>query len=201
MQTVLLEKKAIKAAIQGAWLKAIELNNQILVQNPQNIPALNRLAKAHWETGNLTATKKIYQKVLKIDQYNPIATKNLKRLTGKTKKSVVGSKKLPSAEVFLEEPRKTKIVQVIRLTSPQRLAEIDSGSEVILVPKKHFIAVTRQDGVQLGSLPEDLSRRLIPLIKEGNRYEAFVKKIERHNLEILIREISRGRRFKDLPSF
>lgn len=201
MDIVISEKKAIEAAIQGAWQKAIEINSKILKKEPQNIAALNRLARAYWETGDLTVSKKIYQKVLKLDQSNPIALKNLKRLTDKGKKSRAESKKLPAAEIFLEEPRKTKVVQVTRLTSPQRLAEIDSGDEVILVPKKRFIAVTHQNGVHLGSLPEDISLRLIPFIKGGNRYEAFVKKVDRHNLEILIREISRGHRFKDLPSF
>ncbi|HUS60298.1 MAG TPA: hypothetical protein VMX76_02870 [Nevskiaceae bacterium] len=201
MDTALLEEKAIEAAIQGAWQKAIDLNNKILKKNVKNIPALNRLARACWETGNLASTKKIYQKVLKFDQCNPIATKNLKRLANRGKSSTAKSKKLPSSEVFLEEPRKTKLVQVIRLTSPQRLAEIDSGDEVFLVPKKRFITVANQNDVHLGSLPEDLSQRLIPLIRGGNHYKAFVKKVEYNKLEILIREISRSQRFKNLPSF
>lgn len=201
MDIALLEKKAIEAAVRGAWQKAIDLNSKILKKNAKNIPALNRLARAYWETGNLASTKKIYQKVLKFDQYNPIATKNLKRLANRGKNSSAKSKKLLSPEVFLEEPRKTKLVQVIRLTSPQRLAEIDNGDEVFLVLRKRFITVANQNGVHLGSLPEDLSQKLTPLIRSGNRYKAFVKNAEYNKLEILIREISRSQRFKNLPSF
>jgi len=201
METAFLEKSAIEAASQGTWQKAIELNQKILKNNPQNIPALNRLARAFGETGNLILAKKIYQKVLTIDKYNPIATKNLKRLADKRKKIPGGTKQLPSAEVFLEEPRKTKVVRVIRLTSPQILAEIDSGDKVVLTAKKRFIAVNRPDGIHLGCLPEDLSQRLSLFIRGGNRYEAFVKNVDRQHLEILIREISRGQRYQNSPSF
>lgn len=202
MSTAIWEKEAIQAATQGAWKKAIEFNQKILKLEPQNIPALNRLARAFLEAGNLATTEKIYQKVLKIDQYNPIALKNLKRLTGKNKQTSSAKEKKPVlAEVFLEEPRKTKIVRLVRLTSAQRLAEIDSGDEVKLVPKKRLVGIISENEIYLGCLPEDLSQRLTTFINGGNRYRAFVKTVERNLLEILIKETHRSSRFKNRPSF
>ncbi|PJE68555.1 hypothetical protein COU96_03205 [Candidatus Shapirobacteria bacterium CG10_big_fil_rev_8_21_14_0_10_38_14] len=202
MNTAVWEKEAIDAATQGTWKKAIELNQKILKSEPRNIAALNRLARAFLETGNLTATKKAYQKVLKFDQYNPIALKNLKRLTGKNNQNSSLKRKKPvSTEAFLEEPRKTKMVQVVRLTSAQRLAEVDSGDEVMLAAKKRFVAVMNENNIHLGCLPEDISRRLITFISGGNRYRAFVKTVDRNHLEILIKETHRSKRFQNRPSF
>lgn len=202
MNTAVWESQAIKAALTGAWKKAIELNKRILKAEPQNIAALNRLARAFLENDNPATAKKTYQKVLKIDQYNPIALKNLKRLPGKkTQTSKKNEKKSVSAVAFLEEPRKTKIVSLVRLASAQQLAEIDSGDEVLLTPKKRFIAATNQNHTYLGALPEDLSQRLIAFFKGGNRYQAFVKSIDRNHLEVIIKEIHRAARFKNRPSF
>ena len=203
MKTANWEKKAIEAAGRGSWQRAIEINQKILKAQPRNIAALNRLGRAFLESGNLAAAKKSYQKVIKVDRYNPIALKNLKRLTGKKKQFSLTPKKgrLVSAKDFLEEPRKTKLVSVVRLTSAQRLAEINSGDIVKLVCKKRFVAVLSQSGLHLGCLPEDLSRRLITFIKGGNRYLALVKTVERNLLEILIKETYRCRKFKNQPSF
>ena len=151
MSIAIWEKEAIQAATQGVWKKAITLNQKILKLEPQNIPALNRLARAFLKTNNLITMKKTYQKVLKLDQYNPIALKNLKRLIGKKKQTLpLREGQSASVEAFLEEPRKTKVVRMVRLTSAQRLAEVDSGDEVKIVPKKRFIPVFSQNNIYLG---------------------------------------------------
>tara|TARA_Y100000310_G_C20326157_1_gene643097 strand:- start:4 stop:627 length:624 start_codon:yes stop_codon:yes gene_type:complete len=203
MDTASLEKQAIQAAINGNWQQAIELNQKILKQKPENIASLNRLAKAFWQTGDLASTKKTYQKSLKIDQYNLIAQKNLKRLADQRKKRTqeISQNSVLTADFFIGEPGKSKVVKLLRLTSPKILAELHTGDQVLLTPKKHFIAVNKEDKTYLGSLPEDLSQRLISLIKGGNRYEAFVKAVDRQDLEIFIKEIFRSRQFRNLPSF
>lgn len=197
------EKQAITAATVGAWEKAIEINQKILSSQPQNVPALNRLARAFWENRQIKKARETYQRVLKIDQYNPIAIKNLKRLSGKKELATANhQKKKPTiSEAFLEEPRKSKLIRVIRLTSAQRLAEIDSGDEVKLTPKNRFVAVTSHQNIHLGCLPEDISRRLITFIKGGNQYRAFVKTVTRNSLEVMVKEAYRSSKFKNQPSF
>lgn len=202
-ETVQLEQQAIKAAMKGAWDQAIELNRKILKLEPENTAALNRLARAFWEKGNLASSKKHYRKVLSIDRYNTIASKNLKRLADQkiAKPKKEAQKKTTEGAVFLEEPGKTKVVKLVRLTSPNVLSELDSGDEVLLAPKTHAISVTSADKTYLGKIPDDLSHRLLRLIKGGNQYQAFVKAVDRQNLEIFIREIKRAPKYHNFPSF
>jgi hypothetical protein len=53
----------------------------------------------------------------------------------------------------------------------------------------------------LGAIPDDISFRLIRCLKAGNTYHIFIKNISKNNLNIFIREISRGTRLKNQPSF
>lgn len=201
--TALLEKEAIKAAMKGAWDQAIELNQKILKLEPKNISALNRLARAFWEKGNLALARKGYRQVLLLEPYNTIANKNLKRLADLKKGAPKGKIKKGTTQgtIFLEEPGKTKVVKLVRLATPALLSELDSGDEVWLAPKKHTISVTNPEGVYLGTIPDDLSYRLLRFIRGGNQYQAFVKAVDRQNLQIFIRETKRAPRFRNRPSF
>lgn len=198
-EAALLERQAIKAALKGAWEQAIEVNQKILKLNPKNMAALNRLGQAFWKAGNLDAAKKSYQKVLKVDRYNTIATKNLKRL-GDQKKAAP-QKGNPKQVAFLEEPGRTKIVKLVRLAGPAALSELNSGDELLLEPKRHIISVTTPDKTYLGSLPDDLSHRLLRFLKGGNQYQVLVKSVERQTLEVFIREEKRAKKFANVPSF
>ncbi len=198
-----LEKEAIKASSQGVWNIAIDLNHQILKFRPENIPALNRLARALWEKGEHHQAKKIYQKSLTIDPFNLIASKNLQRLNDH--KTSVKLKNNPAKSVnkaiFLEEPGRTKVVKLVRIASVHALSTVDCADEVYLIPKKRLVCIETCDQTYLGSLPEDLSYRLLRLIKAGNRYHAFVKVVDRKNLEIFIREVKRASKYQSHPSF
>lgn len=198
-----LEEQAIKAALNQNWLKAIEINRKIHKDNPKDIPALNRLGRAFWEMGQIDEANKAYKQAIKIDPFNPIANKNLKRLTGARKRTHKNSKNdfVNSGKVFLEEPGKTKLVRLTRLSSPQILSGLDSGDPVFLLIKKRLVSVLDGSKNYLGSIPEDLSQRLIKLIKGGNQYQGFVKSVDRQKLEVFIREVSRSRKFIDTPSF
>lgn len=198
-----LEEQAIKAALNQNWLKAIEINRKIHKDNPKDIPALNRLGRAFWEMGKIDEANKAYKQAIKIDPFNPIANKNLKRLTGAKKRPHKNSKNdfVNSGKVFLEEPGKTKLIRLTRLSSPQILSELDSGDPVFLLIKKRLVSVLDSSKNYLGSIPEDLSQRLIKLIKGGNQYQGFVKSVDRQKLEVFIREVSRSRKLADTPSF
>lgn len=185
----------------GSWDDAISYNKKVLQQFPKNIAALNRLARAYCEKGDLKRARKAYKKVLSIDQYNPIATRNLKRISdnnlGETREVAENS---PCSNIFLEEPGKTKIVSVVRLTSAEKLATIDCGDQVFLTTRNHYVVVAGKNDLHLGSLPEDISQKLIMRIQGGNRYLAFVKAVEKNKLEIMVREVYRSPRFQKCPS-
>ena len=195
-----LEKQAIQAANNGNWQKAIKLNQELINDNHKNIPALNRLARAYWELGKINQAQKTYRQVLTHDPYNPIASKNLQRLGKKSKKSQQ-KKTYLSGNLFIEEPGKTKTIKLIRLASSQVLSDLSNGQRVKLVPKKRAISVTNEENVYLGTVPDNLSIRLIKFIKGGNRYQVSVKAVDRYHLEIFVREVFRSSRFHNLPSF
>ncbi len=200
MVTNNLEKQAVQAAIKGTWAKAVEINRQLLKDDPENIGALNRLARAQRELNEIAQAQKIYKKVLTIDRYNPIATKNLQRLV-KGKKKSGQTKTIHTSNLFLEEPGKTKTIKLIRLASAEVLAELNSGQIVKLEPKERSISIITENGAYLGSIPDDLSSRLIKLIKGGNQYKVIVKGVARQHLEVFIRETFRSKRLHNLSSF
>lgn len=204
MTTTALEEQAVKAALTQNWLKAVEINKKILKDSPQNIAALNRLGRAYWETGKITQAIQNYKKVLKFDSLNPIANKNLKRLAkgGRVKKQANKKNNFTLVgEIFLEEPGKTKMVKLVRLAPPSILAQLDNADPVVMTVKKRTVSIFSEGGNYLGAIPEDLSIRLIRLIKGGNQYQSFIKSVDHQKLEIFIREVFRAKKFFNNPSF
>jgi len=201
---------AINAALSNDWATAIKVNKELLGKNSQDIEAVNRLGRAYLELGKLELAKQTYQKVLQIDPYNLIALKNLKRLAkvrtnGKVTNGLPNNceenGKNHNNQAFLAEPGKTKLANLVKLTTPTQLSLLCSGDEVFLLPKNHSIAVYDTNNQYLGALPDDLSHHLIPLIRGGNKYQVFVKRIAANALQVFIRETSRSKKFVNLPSF
>jgi tetratricopeptide (TPR) repeat protein len=206
-QSTKLHHQAIAAALNSKWDEALLLNQQIIDTDANNIDALNRLGRAHFELGNLTESKKIYQHALKQDPYNQIASKFIKRIEAFDKKGIKPSdmkSKTPlhiSSDLFIEEPGKTKVVNLMKVAEPQKLSMLDCGVEVQLILKKNGITVTDMDDEYLGVLPDDLSHHMQRLIEGGNKYQSFIKTTKTNSLTILIRELHRSARFKNQPSF
>lgn len=195
-----LAQKAVSAAISGSWKQAAEINKQILKDNPKDVDALNRLARAFAELGNLVSARKTAKKVLKLDQFNTIATKSLEKWKGLRKGETY--KSVPSsAQAFLEEPGKTKIVPLLHLGDAKVIAKLDAGDEVKLNPHGHRISITTVDGKYLGRLADDLSARLRKLIRYGNEYRVYVKSTGKNDLKIFVRETKRVEQLSDIPSF
>jgi tetratricopeptide (TPR) repeat protein len=196
-----LAQKAVSAALSGKWEEAIKVNSEILKNNSKDLDALNRLAKAYAELGKIKKAKEISQKVLKIDPFNPIATKCLAKWKAGGVNEGGGCSLYSKAEAFLEEPGKTKIVSLLHLGDAGIIAKLGSGDEVKFMPFSHRISVTTFDGKYIGRLPDDLSARLRTLLKCGGEYQILIKSTDPQEVKIFIRELKRSPRFKDMPSF
>lgn len=209
---------AIEEALRRNWHKAIELNKAILKENPHNIEALNRLAFALSESGRIKEAKHVYNKVLTLNRFNPIALKNIKRialLKGKKYTLVKEKKSKPHqlndslatarnnsfSGLFLEEVGKTKVVSLIHIAEAKIISTLHPTNPVILVARRRGITITTADGVYIGALPDDIARRLYVLITGGNRYEAYMKSVDRNEISIFIRELVRQKKFRNQPSF
>lgn len=199
-----LYQKAIDAALDSKWEEALKINKKIIKLDPQNVDALNRQAKACIELGKPNLAKKYYSQVLKIDPYNPIALKNLKIIKsfkpdGQNFVSNYHSRLSPS--LFLQEPGKTKIINLLKVAEPQKLSLIFCGMKVEMAIKNRKITIVDSNGNYLGVLPDDINYHLLRLLKGGNKYELFVKSIRVNSLSVIIKETFRSKRFKNQPSF
>ncbi len=192
---------AIQTALAGDWDGAIKINEELLVENPNDIDTMNRLAFAWSSMGNIKKAKAVYQQVLDIDEHNPIATRNIKRLNGSDGKQFTSAAPLTFSNLFIEEPGKTKVVELINLADKKTLTMFRSGEKVELQTKRMKIFVMSQQKHFIGMLPDDLGKRLIKLIEAGNQYETFIKSSQENKVIIFIREVKRVSKFKNQPSF
>ncbi len=195
-----LAQKAVSFALSGDWEQAVIINKEILKTNPKDIDALNRLARAYAEQGNMVLARKTANKVIKLDPFNKIALKSFTKWKGlKNGDTIVSGPS--SAQAFLEEPGKTKIITLIHLGDATLLVKIDSGDEVNLNPFSHRISVNTNDGKYIGRLADDISARIRKLISLGYEYQAFVKSSDSKGVRVLVREIKRPEKYTDVSTF
>lgn len=202
-----LKVQAINTALVGDWKKAVFLNQALLKETPGDIETLNRLAFAFSVLGRTRMAKLTYQKVLEIDSQNPIALRNLKRLSG-VKLTVKKAKDLEDLlmqrqplAIFLEEHGKTKVIELLNVAQHQTISRLIIGEPIQLRIKRSKIFVLNGNGQYIGMLPDDISRRLITFIKAGSQYQSCIKSLENRSVSIFIRETKRSSRFKNQPSF
>lgn len=191
---------AVNLALAGKWNDAVNANLEVLKTNPEDTEALCRLARAYAELGKIEDARYATNKVLSIDPTNQIAGKFLEKL--KLAKSITSSVSSPTCtESFLEEPGKTKIIQLMNISGPENFINLDPGEEVKLVPYTHRVAVTTIDGRYIGRLPDDFSARIKFLLKRGNKYQTLIKSVSTKEITIFIREIEKSPDMDGSPSF
>ncbi len=198
--------QAIQTALTGDWNTAILLNKKILKENPNDIETLNRLGLACMVVGKIKDAKSAYQKVLSLDNQNPIALKNVKRLTNLHKTNGKTSLEVPLMSqhittMFLEENGKTKVIELVNVAEPKVISHLMTGEGVMLHVKRLKIFVLDGKKQYVGMLPDDIGKRLIKFLKGGNTYETCVKAVVNHRVAIFIKETKQASRFKNQPSF
>jgi tetratricopeptide (TPR) repeat protein len=204
-----LHRLAIDAALKCQWSEALEINKQIIKLEPENVDCLNRLAKAYMELGKYALAKKTYEDALKLDPYNTIAEKNIKKVASFKKNGTNGhANGLDSSQsmglhpdFFLEEPGTTRMVNLIKCAEPAKLLTLSPGQVVNLVTKNKAVYITDGHNQYLGVLPDDTGFHLRKLISGGNKYMSLIKSIKSNGLTILIKEIYRSKKFKNQASF
>lgn len=195
-----LKTQAIQIALTGDWEKAILLNEELLKQDPKDTETLNRLAFAQTALGKISQAKETYEKVLKIDPLNPIASRGLKRLNTPGNHSTGIPTRLVS-NMFLEESGKTKIVNLVNTAPAKVIRNLQIGQRVMLCKKRMKIFVQAEEKEFIGMLPDDLGKRLIKFLDGGNLYESYVKSASDHGVSIFIKEVKRVTKFKNQPTF
>lgn len=197
------ESQAIEAALAGNWEKAEELNTAILQRDAENLPAHLRLGYALLQLDKLQEASEQYKKVLTLQPKHNIAEEHLAKISillQKNKKR--GTRQAPyEPSLFLEIPGKTRTVHLVNLGQKEDLAGVNVGQEVFLHKKRRKLEVRTTDDDYLGSLPDDISKRLTYFIQEGSQYRAYIKESDFSTVVLFIREISKGTSVRQYPSF
>ncbi|MFH1169155.1 MAG: tetratricopeptide repeat protein [Chloroflexota bacterium] len=188
----LRSKQAIALAMQGRWREAVEVNQSILDDFPQNVDASNRLGRAYMELGEYPQAKEAYGRTLELDPYNAIAKKNIQRLS--YLKEAIASEKKPEGDGvepqhFIEEIGKSGVVSLTDLAPKETLARIVAGDKVYLKVEVPTLAVETGSGECLGMVGPRYSQRLIKLMEGGNRYSAAVVSSAEDAMSVIIREV------------
>ncbi|MBI3955372.1 tetratricopeptide repeat protein [Candidatus Gottesmanbacteria bacterium] len=201
-----LQQNAINCALTHDWKQAVDNNKALLEINSDDIDALKRLAYAYTKLGKIEKAKKIYRQILNIDKYNHIAQKNLEKIKSLPKSfkenslvSIVSSQITPGQ--FIEEPGKTKIVILTNTAPFSVLSKLHIGDTVYFHPKKHTVEIRSSNNTYIGALPDDISFRLLKFIQAGNDYYVFIKNIHSKGVSIFIKEIKRGKKLINQPTF
>lgn len=199
-----LKDQAIQSALDNNWEEAIRINLEILKDGPKEIDTLNRLGYAQMQSNNLKAAKKTYSEVIEIDKTNPIAIKNLRKLSAYENQSGVKSNsnhKNQMNNVFIQEAGKTKTVELTNVADKKTLMTLQYGDDVTLTVKRSKIFVLNNDKTFIGMLPDSIGIRLASFMKGGNEYQACIKGIDDKNISVFIKEVKRAKKFSNLSSF
>ena len=157
-----------------------------------DVEAENRLAKSLWELGQLGAAREHYQTALALDPTNRIAERNIDRL--RTLLVDAGDATVPAkpgskapVSIFVEETGKTGFAALIELADPRKLAQVNPGDAVELLPEgNRLIAIS--NGARIGTVEPRVAARLLKLLAEGNKYAAGVTSLGDKDVRIIIRE-------------
>lgn len=192
-----IKSQAIQTALVGDWPTAIDLNQQILQNDPNDIDTLNRLAFAFLSSGDPKNAKEVYEKVLSLDMQNPIAIRNIKRLNDVN----IKRPSITINNLFIEEPGKTKVIELNNIAEKKVISHLRSGEKLELKIKRSKIFAYDLEDQFVGMLPDDLGQRLIKFMEVGNEYEAYVRTVDSNKVSVFIRETKRTKKFSNQPSF
>ena len=202
-----LKDLAIKKALENNWKEACDINKKILEDNSSDIDALNRLAFSYIKLGKYSKARSIYKQAIKIDDSNPIALKNIKKIDSMSKQDIKNPKltmhdsTVVIEDLFIEEAGKTKTVELKNIADRRTLSFLQAGDMVSLVIKRSKIFVQAEEKKYIGMLPDNVSMRLIPFMKGGNEYQAYIKSVNDKNASIFIKEVKKVGKFKNQQSF
>lgn len=194
-----LEEQAIQAAKNQNWEAAVNVNRQLIEENAEDIQAFIRLGVAQVQLGQVDDAKHSFTQALELDKTNQLAKKHLQKLENN---QTITLSALPADEEFIEEPGKTKTVELHRLAGKEQLENLSVGQVCELRSKNRFISV-EVNKTYIGSLPEDLSARLTKLMKGGNEYVCYIRSVSPTNCTctVFIKEVKRSPEQEFVNSF
>jgi hypothetical protein len=182
-------KEAIDLAMQARWREAVNVNKEIIGSFPEDVDTFNRLGRAYMELGDYAQAKEAYHRSVKLDPYNAIAGRNLRRLNdlkGSVKTEVETDKVEP--QQFIEEIGKAGVVALQDLAPKEERALTVAGDKAVMKVEGSSLVVENGRGEYLGKVEPKHTQRLVRLMLGGNKYSAVVIKSTADRMTVMVRE-------------
>jgi tetratricopeptide (TPR) repeat protein len=182
-------KEAIDLAMQAHWQDAVTVNEELVQSFPDDVDSYNRLGRAYMELGKYSKAKEAYNKTIKLEPYNAIANRNLRRLNDlkETKKAPVETDKVEPQQ-FIEEIGKAGVVTLIDLAPKEKRALTVAGDKAVIKLDSSYLVAENGRGDYLGKVDPRQATRLIRLMLGGNKYSAVVVKSTADGMTVMVRE-------------
>jgi hypothetical protein len=182
-------KEAIDLAMQARWQEAVAVNEELIQSFPEDVDSFNRLGRAYMELGKFAKAKEAYNNTVKLEPYNAIANRNLRRLADlkETSKAPVETDKV-EPEQFIEEIGKAGVVTLTELAQKEKRALTVAGDKAVIKLEGSYLVVENVHGVYLGKIEPRQATRLIRLMLGGNKYSAVVIKSTAEGMTVMVRE-------------
>lgn len=182
-------KEAISLALKGEWEAAVQTNQDILQAFPEDVEALNRLGKALMELGRYNAARGAFANAVAFSPHNTIAKKNLERLDHLQDSSPQPKlSKVVTPNLLIEESGKSGVTVLCKPGHDAVLAKMAAGDGVNLRILERSLVIENCQGQYVGQVEPKLALRLMRLMEAGNKYEAAVISVDRHDASIVIWE-------------
>lgn len=163
--------EAVELAMDGRWEEAAAVNRKVIAASPSDLDAYNRLGKALLELGDPQAARAAFQHSLSLDPSNPIARKNIERLSNGT---ASGGSALLSHKMFIGDTGKSTQVALLGCATDSARPYLAPGSSIELRVHKGNVVVYSAQGQYVGIVPPRVGHRLVALMEGGNRYSGGV---------------------------
>lgn len=187
-------EEARRAALDGEWDAAIEINKELIERDPKDTAAYNRLGRAYLEQRDYSAAYEAYSDALKSDPANLISRRNLQRLehlrSGDAPTEAPATI-FPRTLVFIEEVGKTWVDELVNPAPMIELAEIYAGQKLELVPEGNRLMVHDASGRRIGEVEAKTAERVMQLMAGGNIYEVYALGPSAASIRVILREIHR----------
>jgi tetratricopeptide (TPR) repeat protein len=186
-----LIEDANRAALEARWDDAIAINREILEHPQKDAEAFNRLGRAYLALQRYDEAAEAYREALRVDPANLIARRNLQRLDLLRHRPAAEASEplpLPRTTVFIEEVGKTWVDELIDPAEAGLLAEVLPGEQLELERDGDRLLVKRRDGALLGEIEAVTASRVLDLMEQGNRYEAYALGLSGQSLRVILRE-------------
>jgi tetratricopeptide (TPR) repeat protein len=182
-------KEAIDLAMQARWQEAVAVNQAIVQDYSDDVDAYNRLGRAYLELGQYKQARQAYQNAVRIDPFNAIASRNIRRLNDikETGPAGVETEKVEPQQ-FIEEIGKAGVVTLVELAPKENRARVVAGDRVHLKLTGSVLTVVDTRGEYIGRVEAKHAQRLVRLMLGGNQYSATVVKSIADSVTVMIRE-------------